>query len=179
MSRTVLILSSSPRIGGNSDQLCDSLASGVASADNKVIQLHVSQMKISPCIACEHCHSEKSEGVCVFQDDMEKIWEAMEQADSLVLASPIYFFDCCAQLKLVIDRLYSRYEQMHLETGAMLLTCAADENVAESAKIMFRKLAECMGFENKGIICATNVWAAGEISNRTVLRDAYNLGKLL
>ena len=68
---------------------------------------------------------------------------------------------------------------MHLETGAMLLTCAADENVAESAKIMFRKLAECMGFENKGIICATNVWAAGEISNRTVLRDAYNLGKLL
>ena len=110
---------------------------------------------------------------------MEKIWEAMEQADSLVLASPIYFFDCCAQLKLVIDRLYSRYEQMHLETGAMLLTCAADENVAESAKIMFRKLAECMGFENKGIICATNVWAAGEISNRTVLRDAYNLGKLL
>ena len=36
-----------------------------------------------------------------------------------------------------------------------------------------------MGFENKGILCATNVWAAGEISNRTVLRDAYNLGKTL
>ena len=178
MSRTVLILSSSPRIGGNSDQLCDSLASGVASVGNKAIRLHVSKMKIAPCLACEHCH-DKSDGECVIKDDMEQVWNAMKQADSLVLASPIYLFDCSAQLKVVIDRFYSRYEQMHLETGAMLLTCAADENVAESAKIMFCKLAECMGFENKGILCATNVWAAGEISNRTVLRDAYNLGKTL
>lgn len=178
MSRTVLILSSSPRIGGNSDLLCDSLASGVEAVGNKAIKLHVAKMKIAPCLACEHCH-EKSDGICVIKDDMEQIWEAMEQADALVLASPIYFFDCSAQLKLVIDRLYARYEQMHIQTGALLLTCGADENVAESAKIMYRKVADCCGFENKGIICATDVWAAGEIKERTVLRDAYNLGKEL
>lgn len=178
MSRTVLILSSSPRIGGNSDLLCNSLASGVEAAGNKAVKLHTANLNIAPCRACEYCH-EKGNGSCVIQDDMEQVWAQMEQADALVLASPIYFFDCSAQLKLVIDRMYARYEKMHIQTGAMLLTCAANENVAESAKIMFRKLADCCGFENKGIICATNVWAAGEVSARTVLRDAYDLGKTL
>ena len=178
MSRTVLILSSSPRIGGNSDLLCDSLASGVEAAGNKTIKLHVAHMNIAPCKACEYCH-EKSKGVCVIQDDMDQVWAALEQSDSIVFASPISFFGCSAQLKLVIDRLYARYEKMNLQTGALLLTCAADEDVAESAKIMYRKIAECCGFQDKGIICATDVWAAGEISEKSVLREAYNLGKTL
>lgn len=178
MSRTVLILSSSPRIGGNSDLLCDSLASGVEAAGNKSIRLHVAHMKIAPCKACEYCH-EKSDGICVIRDDMEQVWAALEQADAVVFASPIYFFDCSAQLKLVIDRLYARYEQLQVENSAMLLTCGADEDVAESAKTMYRKLAACCGFQDKGVICATDVWAAGEIQEKSVLRDAYLLGKTL
>lgn len=178
MSRTVLILSSSPRIGGNSDQLCDSLASGVQAAGNTPITLHVAHMNIAPCKACEYCH-EKGNGDCIIKDDMEQVWDAMEHADSIVFASPIYFFDCSAQLKVVIDRLYARYEKLNVQTGALLLTCAADEDVAESAKIMYRKIAACYGFQDKGIICATDVWGAGEIAEKSVLREAYNLGKTL
>ena len=178
MSRTVLILSSSPRIGGNSDLLCDSLAAGVESVGNKAVKLHVAQMKIAPCRACEYCH-ENSDGVCVIRDDMDQIWAALDQADAVVFASPIYFFDCSAQLKLVIDRLYARYEQMQVENSALLLTCGAEEDVAESAMILYRKLAACCGFQDKGILCATDVWAAGEIQEKNVLQDAYNLGKIL
>mgnify|MGYP000408762990 FL=1 len=64
---------------------------------------------------------------------MDQIWAALDQADAVVFASPIYFFDCSAQLKLVIDRLYARYEQMQVENSALLLTCGAEEDVAESA----------------------------------------------
>lgn len=178
MSRTVLILSSSPRTGGNSDLLCDSLASGVEAAGNKAVKLHVAQMNIAPCRACEYCH-EKSDGVCVIRDDMEQVWSALEQADAVVFASPIYFFDLSAQMKLVIDRLYARYEQLEVQNSALLLTCGAEDDVAESAKLTYRKLAACCGFQDKGIICATDVWAAGDIQERSVLRDAFNLGKTL
>ena len=178
MSRTILILSSSPRVGGNSDLLCDALADGVRAAGNTVEKLHVSQMKIAPCRACEYCH-EKGEGTCAIRDDMDQIWEALERADSVVFASPIYFFGFTAQLKLVIDRLYARYEDLNLQTGALIVTCAAEEDVAESAKILYRKLADCYGFENKGIICASGVWSAGEVGETNALRDAYDLGKSL
>ena len=178
MSRTILILSSSPRVGGNSDLLCDALADGVRAAGNTVEKLHVSQMKIAPCRACEYCH-EKGEGTCAIRDDMDQIWEALERADSVVFASPIYFFGFTAQLKLVIDRLYARYEDLNLQTGALIVTCAAEEDVAESAKILYRKLADCYGFENKGIICVSGVWSAGEVGETNALRDAYDLGKSL
>lgn len=55
----------------------------------------------------------------------------------------------------------------------------AEEDVAESAMILYRKLAACCGFQDKGILCATDVWAAGEIQEKNVLQDAYNLGKIL
>lgn len=45
--------------------------------------------------------------------------------------------------------------------------------------ILYRKLAACCGFQDKGILCATDVWAAGEIQEKNVLQDAYNLGKIL
>ena len=178
MSRSILILSSSPRVGGNSDMLCDALAEGVRAAGNTANKLRVAQMKIAPCLGCEYCH-EKGEGVCVQKDDMEQVWAAIEQADAVVFASPIYFFGFSAQLKLVIDRLYARYQQLHLQTGALLLTCASDESVTESAKVMYRQLAECFGFEDKGMVCATGVWASGEVEEKNVLQEAYNLGKEL
>ena len=178
MSRTILILSSSPRPGGNSDLLCDALAKGVEAAGNTAVKLRVAQMKIAPCLGCEYCH-EKGAGICVQRDDMDQVWEAIEQADAVVFASPVYFFGFSAQLKLVIDRLYARYEQLHLQSGALLLTCASDESVTESAKVMYRQLADYYGFENKGILCATGVWAAGEVKETNVRQDAYELGKKL
>ena len=178
MSRSILILSSSPRPGGNSDMLCDALADGVRAAGNSAEKLRVAQMKIAPCLGCEYCH-EKGEGTCVQRDDMDQIWVAIQGADAIVFASPIYFFGLSAQLKLVIDRLYARYEEMEVENGALLLTCASGESVTESAKILYRKLADCCGFADKGIVCATGVWATGEVEEKNALQEAYNLGKAL
>ena len=63
MSKNVLILSGSPRKGGNSDLLCDEFLRGAAEAGNKVEKIRVAEKKIGYCSGCYYC--QKSGGVCL------------------------------------------------------------------------------------------------------------------
>ena len=133
MSKKVLILSGSPRKGGNSDILCDEFAKGATEAGHNVEKIRVSEKNIHHCIACYHCS--KNSGACVFKDDMAEILQKMIDADVLVLASPVYFYSIDAQLKAVIDRTVARWlevknkEFYYITTMACLLytSDAADD----------------------------------------------------
>ena len=106
MSKKVLILSGSPRKGGNSDLLCDEFMRGAIDVGNTVAKIRVPEKKIAPCLGCYYCA--KNGGKCVQPDDMAELLQKMIDADVLVLASPVYFYSICAQLKAVIDRTVAR-----------------------------------------------------------------------
>ena len=86
MSKQVLIISSSPRKGGNSDTLCDQFLKGAAEAGNRVEKIRLADLKIDYCSACYAC---KTTGRCVKRDEMEQIIEKMRDADVIVLATPV------------------------------------------------------------------------------------------
>ena len=88
--KNVLILSGSPRKGGNSDLLCDEFMRGAKESGNNVTKINVASKKIAPCHACYFCGEHGGE--CVYKDDMAEILQAMIDADVLVLASPVYFY---------------------------------------------------------------------------------------
>lgn len=108
--KKVLILSGSPRKGGNSDLLCDEFMRGALENGNEVEKIRVADKKVSPCRACYYCR--KSGGKCVIADDMGEILRKMIDANVIVLASPVYFYSIDAQLKAVIDRTVAL--QMHM-----------------------------------------------------------------
>ena len=89
MSKKVLILSGSPRRGGNSDLLCDEFVRGAAESVHAVEKIRVAAKKIAPCSACYF--RREHHGQCVHQDDMAEVLQKMIDADVLVLASPVYF----------------------------------------------------------------------------------------
>lgn len=94
MSKKVLILSGSPRKGGNSDLLCDEFMRGAQDGGNTVEKIRVVEKKIAPCIGCYYC--DKNGGKCVQPDDMAELLQKMIDADVLVLASPrVFLFDLC------------------------------------------------------------------------------------
>lgn len=126
MSKKVLILSGSPRKGGNSDILCDEFAKGATEAGHNVEKIHVSEKNIHPCIACYHCS--KNSGACVFKDDMAEILQKMIDADVFVLASPVYFYSIDSQLKAVIDRTVARWLEVKNKEFYYITTMADNEN---------------------------------------------------
>ena len=131
----VLAISSSPRKGGNSDVLCDEFLKGAAASGHAVQKLRLAEKKISPCAACYGCAESH---VCVRKDDMAEVLEALKAADVIVLASPVYFYSVCAQMKTMIDRCLASYQAIRNKTFYLIVTAAdpqhnaADETLADS-----------------------------------------------
>ena len=100
MAEKVLIISGSPRIDGNSAMLCNAFAEGAVSAGHTVEKISLAGKKIGFCTACYSCRK----GGCPQHDDAPEIIQKMLEADIIVLATPVYFFTMCAQLKALIDR---------------------------------------------------------------------------
>lgn len=104
MDKKVLVLASSPRKGGNSDLLCDSLILGAKESGNTVEKIYLQDLNIGSCRAC---YGYRSTGRCVQEDDMKK----MIEADVIVLVTPVYFYSMDGQMKMMIDRTLPRYTE--------------------------------------------------------------------
>lgn len=176
MGKKVLILSGSPRKGGNSDVLCDEFMRGALESGNEVEKIRVSEKKITPCSACYFCKD--SGGKCVHKDDMAEILQKMIDADALVLASPVYFYSIDAQLKALIDRTVARWLEVKDKDFYYIVTMADEElESADTTLACFRGYADCVeGAREKGVIIGNGVYQIGEIKNSTALCDAYNMG---
>ncbi len=122
--KKVLILSGSPRKGGNSDTLCDEFMKGAIEAGNEVEKIFVAGKNIGYCNACYAC---KDTGVCVIKDNMTEVLQKMLDADVIVLSSPVYFYSISAQLKAVIDRTVARWLEFRDKEFYYIMTAAEDE----------------------------------------------------
>ena len=122
--KKVLILSGSPRKGGNSDTLCDEFMKGAIEAGNEVEKIFVAGKNIGYCKGCYAC---KDTGVCVIKDDMAEVLQKMLDADVIVLSSPVYFYSISAQLKAVIDRTVARWLEFRDKEFYYIMTAAEDE----------------------------------------------------
>ena len=177
MSKKVLILSGSPRKGGNSDLLCDEFMRGAVESGHQVEKLRVAAKDIHPCIACYHCR--ENDGQCAFKDDMAEVLQKMIDADVLVLASPVYFYSIDAQLKAVIDRTVARWLEVRDKEFYYIVTMADEElSSADTTLACFRGYADCVeGAVEKGTIIAAGVYESGKVKATPAMQEAYEMGK--
>ena len=167
MSKHVLVISASPRKGGNSDTLCDEFIRGVQESGNQAEKIFLASRKIGYCIGCGVCNTTHK---CVQKDEMAEILDKMVDADVIVLATPVYFYTMDAQMKTLIDR-----------TVPYFIVAAADTE----QKMMDRTIEGFRGFtqdcltgaREKGIIYGTGAWQAGEIKGTPAMKQAYEMGR--
>ena len=175
MSKKVLILSASPRKGGNSDLLCDQFARGAAEAGHQVEKIRVQEKRIAPCLACYGC---RGTGACVQKDDMAEILEKMVEADVLVLATPGYFYSMDGQIKTLIDRTLPRYTQIRDKEVYLIATAAAGRGAMERTVDAMRGFTNCLSSAQvKGVIYGSGVYQKGEVLETAAAQDAYQVGK--
>ena len=175
--KKVLILSGSPRKGGNSDILCDEFAKGALENGNEVEKIFVCEKKISPCTGCYYCKDHG--GRCVFNDDMADILQKIIDCDVLVLSSPVYFYSIDAQLKAVIDRSVARWTKVKNKEFYYIVT-AADEELASADTTLacFRGYADCVdGAKEMGIVYGMGTYEKGEIKDKPAMTEAYEMGR--
>lgn len=102
----VLIVNSSYRKNSNSSIISEQMASGAREAGHTVTTLDISQMEINPCHACYACVSGKVDG-CVQKDGMTSAYPLVREADVIIYAAPIYWFNLGGQIKQFIDRCFA------------------------------------------------------------------------
>jgi multimeric flavodoxin WrbA len=111
MSKKILIVCGSPRDNGNTLTLCNWVSSGAseAGATTEIVRADQITSREKGCIACMGCqNSEKF--ACVIKDPISPLLARIPDQDVLVLASPVYFMGFSAQIKCVIDRMYSLFK---------------------------------------------------------------------
>ena len=134
--------------------------------------------KINGCIACNTCFSKGN--ACSFNDDFNEIAPMMEKADIIVFCTPLYWFTFPAQLKSVIDKMYSFIignRKLRIKE-AILMVCAEtdDKNDFEGIIKTYEKIINYQGWKNNTILTIPNVNEIGEIKNTDGLEKAKNVG---
>jgi len=177
MNKKVLILSSSPRRGGNSDLLCDQFKSGAQESGHQAEKINLKDKKVNYCTGCGTCFNR--EKPCPQKDDMAAILDKMIAADVIVMATPVYFYTMCGQMKTLIDRTCARYTEISNKEFYFIVTAADNSTPAmERTLEEFRGFIYCLENANeKGIIYGTGAWNKGEIIGTPAMQQAFKFGR--
>ena len=177
MSKKVLILSSSPRKGGNSETLAAAFAKGAKEAGNRVETVYLREKQYGFCKGCFAC---LKLGHCVIKDDAVEIAEKMHDADVLVFVTPVYYYSVSGQLKTMLDRANPLFGTDYAFTKAYLLATAAEDEpeTVEGTVKAVQGWVDCFErCELVDTIFAGGVNNIGEINGHPALERAYQAGK--
>ena len=149
----IIVLNGSPRPSGNTKAMISAFTEGAERAGHEVTVFDVCRMNIKGCLACEYCHT-KAFRQCVQKDDMQKIYPVLDEAEMIVLASPIYYHGLSGQLQCTINRIYAQGYPKKLKK-AMLLLSSGDHGVYDGAIFTYRNsFLEYLHLEDMGIFTA-------------------------
>lgn len=175
--KKVLIISTSPRIGGNSDCLAQHFAHGAQKAGNDVETINLANKDIHFCRGCLSCVKSLR---CVIHDDADVIRAKMRNADVIVWATPVYYYSVSGQMKTMIDRSNPLYADDYAFRDVYLLATAAEDEpeTVAGAQTALQGWVDCFDKATlKGVVFAGGVNDKGEIHNHPALDKAFNMGK--
>jgi multimeric flavodoxin WrbA len=183
--KKITVLLGSPRNGSNSTLLAEQLAEGAREEGAGIELINLHGLNIMPCTGCGSCQESPRSG-CIIEDNMQPVYDKLKSSDTIVLATPVYWFSVSAQTKTAIDRLYAigggDANVLGGKSFAIILTYADEDpfvSGAANAIRMFQDIAAYLGAQIEGVVCGS-AYGPGEIrSNTTVMKEAWELGRKL
>jgi len=150
----LLLLNGSPRKLGNTSTMIDMLVDNLVEERISTDKVFIAGLDISPCIDCRGC--KKGEMTCVLTDDMQTLYDKIDEADYLLFGTPIYWFGPTAQMKIVIDRLRPYYGNKKLtgKKAALLLPAGSGAGDCDLTIEMFKRIFSALGVELIGSVTA-------------------------
>ena len=166
MSKKIVVITGSPRKNGNSFAMTDAFIQAAQAKGHTVTRFDAAMMKIGGCHACETCY--KTGKACSFDDDFNTIAPAILEADAVVFTMPVYWYSIPAQIKGVIDRLFSFVvggKDIAGKECAMIVCCEeAEMDVMDAVRIPLERSAALMKWDMVGEVLVPGVLNAGDIA---------------
>ncbi|WP_167496457.1 flavodoxin family protein [Desulfopila sp. IMCC35006] len=156
----MLVVLGSPRKNGNSETLARKVAEAVEKSGGAVEYIRLNDLNMRPCQGCGGC--EKS-GNCVLNDDLTPIFQQVDDADRLVLVSPVYFYGLSAQCKIFGDRFQSRWARRYLLKERFGEGKGRKGYLISTAATVGPKIFDCSILTARYIYDAMDVEYAGEL----------------
>ena len=176
----ITVLTGSIRREGNSNAMANAFIKKAESLGHSVTRFDTAGLKIGPCRVCDQCY--KNGKPCAFDDDYNSIALSMEQADGIVLVSPVYWYTFPACLKAAIDKWYSLCVAGRDLSGkkTALISCCEDDDPAAFAgiKTAFEKSVELLKCEVVGEVLIHGVNKLGDIYRSDGIEKAEKLAEL-
>jgi multimeric flavodoxin WrbA len=180
LPKKILILSGSPKKNGNTAALVEWFMEGSISrgAQVEVIRTASLHFKFPGCTSCRSCQK-KDSYACVIEDDANLALCKMAAAEVIVMATPLYFFAASAQLKVIIDRMFSLYKwdnaagtmQTVLKGKTLVLLASAYEDVGmEALEKPFVLTADYTGMKFRSLLIP-NAGESGDIRKKVGVRE--------
>lgn len=178
MGKKIIVLNGSPRPKGNTAGLIKAFVEGAEEAGHSVTTFPLDSMNIKGCKGC-FGGGKNPASPCAQRDDMDAIYPVYAEADIVVLASPLYFWNLSGQLRTAFDRLFAVAEcdagHRNPQKDCILLMAAAGDDFDETL-IYYNNLMKHLNWNSLGTVLADGVNAIGDIDGKPELQDARKLG---
>jgi len=137
----ILALVGSPRLGGNTAFLVDQALEEAAKLGVQTEKVTLSQCSVAPCLGHDDCGSFES---CTQKDDTSWILDRFCEADGVILATPVYYFNVAAQLKAFMDRNYFLYmhDRKSQARSVGIIVMAQSEGIEDTVHTLKRYINE-------------------------------------
>ena len=166
MGKKIVVITGSPRKNGNSFAMTDAFIQAAEARGHTITRFDAAMKKVGGCRACETCF--KTGKACSFDDDFNTIAPAILEADAVVFTMPVYWYSIPAQIKGVIDRLFSFVvggKDISVKECAVIACCEEDDlSVMDGVRVPLERSAALMKWKMVGEVLVPGVLNAGDIS---------------
>ena len=165
MSKKIVVITGSPRKNGNSFAMTDAFIKAAGAKGHTVTRFDAAMKKVGGCHACETCF--KTGKACSFDDDFNTITSDILEADAVVFTMPVYWYSIPAQIKGVIDRLFSFVvggKDIAGKECALITCCEEDDmSVMDGVRVPLERSAALLKWHMVGEVLIPGVLNVGDI----------------
>ena len=178
--KKIFVIMSAGTKRGNTDRLTDAYIKGLVERGHSVTKVYLGSMRIEGCRGCGVC--QRLAHQCAVRDGMQDIYPLFAECDTVVMASPLYFWTITAKLKSFIDRLYAiSVDDKYPQKDSVLLMTAGDDNdtTFEQPIRYFRLLNQALGWNEVGLYCSGGCTGCEKLArqiDKVHLENAYKMG---
>ncbi len=181
----ILGLCGSPMINGNTEILLDHALEGAKNKGAEVEKVILNTLNFVPCQECEEV---RDDGICLINDDMQMVYRKIDEANAIILASPIFFGTLTAQTKMMIDRFqclwlakyrFSTRKSDDNRLGAFICVEATSrKDFFENARAIVKNLFVTIDTIYKEELLSTKIEGKGMIlRDKESLEKAFEIGE--